>query len=62
MKIEMSENEYYAHLRNKKKIRLRQIVEHVGCTGALISMYENGKANMDHSKVLRYKEFIDNYK
>lgn len=48
-------------MRRKKNIVLRQVAEHVGCSIAMLSLYENDKCNLDVNKQLKYKEFIQNY-
>ncbi|MBT2667328.1 helix-turn-helix transcriptional regulator [Bacillus sp. ISL-4] len=57
----MSIKEEYLLQRRKKKIRLRQIAEYIGCSQSLISQYETGDCDMDTKKVEKYKSFIDSY-
>jgi transcriptional regulator with XRE-family HTH domain len=58
---EMSIKEEYILKRRKKKIRLRQLAEYIGCSQSLISRYETGDCEMDKEKVKKYREFIDSY-
>ena len=51
----------YILQRRKKKIRLRQIAEFIGCSQSLISQYETGNCDMDKAKVEKYKSYIDSY-
>ncbi|MED4619393.1 helix-turn-helix transcriptional regulator [Priestia megaterium] len=57
----MNVKDTYILKRRKKKIRLRQIAEFIGCSQSLISQYETGNCDMDKIKVEKYKEFIDSY-
>lgn len=57
----MNTKDEYVLKRRKKKIRLRQLAEYIGCSQSLISQYETGNCEMDLVKVRKYKEFIDNY-
>lgn len=57
----MSIKERYILKRRKKKIRLRQIAEYIGCSQSLISRYETGDCEMEKLKVEKYKDFIDNF-
>lgn len=57
----MSIKDIYIIERRKKKIRLKQIAEFIGCSQSLISRYETGDCEMDKTKVEKYKEFIDSY-
>ncbi len=57
----MSIKEHYILKRRKKKIRLRQIAEYIGCSQSLISRYETGDCEMEKLKVEKYKDFIDNF-
>lgn len=58
---QMSVKDIYILKRRKKKIRLRQIAEFIGCSQSLISQYETDNCEMDRAKVEKYKAFIDNY-
>ena len=55
----MEKIEYFL-MRRKKKIKLKDLAMALGCSIALISLYENDKANMDQAKVQKYKEYIIN--
>jgi len=57
----MSTKEMYVLKRRKKRIRLRQIAEFIGCSQSLISRYETGDCEMDKAKIEKYKQFIDSY-
>ncbi|MEY9866621.1 transcriptional regulator with XRE-family HTH domain [Peribacillus sp. B2I2] len=57
----MNTKDEYVLKRRRKKIRLRQIAEDIGCSQSLISQYETGNCDMDRVKVQKYKEFIDSY-
>lgn len=57
----MNVKDMYILKRRKKKIRLRQIAEFIGCSQSLISQYETENCDMDKIKVEKYKEFIDSY-
>lgn len=48
--------------RISKNIRLSgDLSKYVGVTHAMLSMYENGKANMDSDKIQRYQSYIKSY-
>ncbi|WNQ12059.1 XRE family transcriptional regulator [Paenibacillus aurantius] len=53
--------EEYRARRLKKRIRIREISEFLGCTKGLISNWENDRGYMSKEKVNRYMLFIDNY-
>jgi len=55
------EDVQYFIMRRRKKITLKQISEACECSIALLSLYENDKANMSPNKVATYKKFILNY-
>lgn len=57
----MSIKDIYIIERRKKKIRLRQLAEYIGCSPSLLSRYETGDCEMDKEKVKKYKEFIESY-
>ncbi|MGF9738587.1 helix-turn-helix transcriptional regulator [Priestia megaterium] len=57
----MNTKDEYVLKRRKKRIRLRQLAEHIGCSQSLISQYETGKCEMDKNKVEKYKDFIDGF-
>ncbi|MTD30121.1 XRE family transcriptional regulator [Planomicrobium sp. YIM 101495] len=48
-------------LRRKKQIKLREIAEFIDCSIAMLSLFENDKANLDINKQILYKQFIENY-
>lgn len=48
-------------LRRKKQIKLREIAEGLNCSIAMLSLWENNKANLDINKQIAYKEFIEKY-
>lgn len=51
----------YMIWRKKHNIKLQDIAEYIGCTGALICMFERNKANISDEKVSKYNEFIRDY-
>lgn len=57
----MTTKEEYILQRRKKKIRLRQLAEYIGCSMSLISRFETGDCDMDKAKIVKYQEFIDEY-
>jgi len=57
---ELTDRQYYSILRKIKNIKLKEISEVLGCTFALISLWETGKGNMNEDFVKVYKEIIDN--
>jgi transcriptional regulator with XRE-family HTH domain len=52
----------YFLMRKQKKIRLKEIANYIGCSIALLSMFENNQLNIDPEKERKYVEFITNYK
>jgi len=58
--MDMSKDELYL-MRRKKGIKLREISEFIGCSIAMISLYECGKANFEKQKAIQYKKFIEQY-
>ncbi|MGI2326423.1 XRE family transcriptional regulator [Planococcus sp. YIM B11945] len=46
-------------LRRKKGIKLREIANYIDCSIAMLSLYENDKANLDVNKQMKYREFIE---
>jgi hypothetical protein len=57
----MNEREFYLIKRKRKKIRLREISEYIGCSIAHLSKFECGIYDMNPKYVRLYKEFIDCY-
>ncbi|MEM5664716.1 helix-turn-helix transcriptional regulator [Bacillus toyonensis] len=57
----MNTKDEYVLKRRKKRIRLRQLADFIGCSQSLISQYETGNCEMDRVKIDKYKEFIDNF-
>lgn len=51
----------YFLMRKQKKIRLKEIANYIGCSIALLSMYENNQLDMDPEKERKYVEFVTNY-
>jgi transcriptional regulator with XRE-family HTH domain len=51
----------YILKRRRKKIRLRQLAEFIGCSQSLISRYETENCEMEKEKIRKYKEFIDSF-
>ncbi len=60
-KSKMNTKDEYVLKRRKKRIRLRHIADYIGCSQSLISQYETGNCEMDRAKIVKYKEFIDNF-
>ena len=58
--IKMEKIEYFL-LRRKKNIKLREIANFIDCSIALLSLFENDKANLDINKQIKYRNFIENY-
>lgn len=56
----MTEREHYFLQRKRKKIKLHEIANQIGCSVALLSMYENGKTQISPDKERKYKQFIEN--
>lgn len=48
-------------MRRNKKIKLREIADHLKCSESLISKWERNKCNMALSKVRKYEMFIISY-
>jgi transcriptional regulator with XRE-family HTH domain len=44
--------------RRKKNITLREIADNIGCTSALLCMYEKDKCNIIPEKETAYKQYI----
>lgn len=57
--MELSEREYWVTQRKRKKIRLWQIAEQIGCSVPLLSQFENGKCNIDYFSEQIYKQIIN---
>lgn len=56
----MNKTELYL-LRRKKKIKLRQLADYMGCSISLLSLYENDKFTFCDTKEYNYREYIINY-
>lgn len=50
----------YRLLRLQKAIKLKTLALYLGCTSALISMYEHKKIRMSKGKETLYRYYIDN--
>ena len=61
MDMQFNTRDRYMLLRKKKKIKLKTIADHIGCSISLLSKYEKGTADMANEKVRRYRAFIDSY-
>jgi transcriptional regulator with XRE-family HTH domain len=59
--IDLTNRDIYAAIRRKKKIKLKEIADYIGCCISIISEYERGTANMSHEKINKYREYIDNH-
>lgn len=53
--------EQYMLLRRKKKIKLSEVAEYVGCSISNLSQYETGKIKMSKEKLIKYMFYIDTY-
>lgn len=51
----------YRLLRLQKTIKLKTLALYMGCTSALLSMYEHKKIRMSKGKETLYRYYIDNY-
>lgn len=49
-------------MRRTKKIKLREIADHLKCSESLISKWERNKCNMESNKVKKYEMFIISYR
>jgi transcriptional regulator with XRE-family HTH domain len=58
---DLSAKEKYIIKRRRKKIRLRQLAEFIGCSQSLVSRYETENCEMDIEKIRKYRGFIDSY-
>ena len=56
---EVNKKDYYVLIRKQHKIRLRELAEHLGCTMAHISRWENDKGNMNPEKIQKYYKYIN---
>lgn len=57
----INERESYTALRRRKRIRLREVAKHIGCSVSLLSQYENGSNRILPDKVRKYKQYIEDY-
>lgn len=48
-------------MRKRKKIKLKEVAQYVGCSISLLSRYENMSVCMDKEKILKYEQFINQY-
>lgn len=48
----------YQIMRRKKNITLKEIAENIGCTSALLCMYEKNKCTISPEKEVAYKTYI----
>ncbi len=48
-------------LRMRKKITLKEVAKHVGCSISYINKWENGHLHMNPEWEKRYKDYIENY-
>lgn len=44
--------------RRQKRITLKELSEHIGCSISLLSLYENNKVSLDTIKQQKYKQYI----
>lgn len=54
--------EEYFLKRRKKNIKLKELAKYIGCSQALISLYETGKCDMSLDKLEKYRNYIENHK
>ena len=47
--------------RQGKDIKLKQIAEHLNCSIAYISYFENNKRDMSKKKIEQYKKFLEEF-
>lgn len=57
----MEEKDLLYIQRRRKKITLKMLSEYIGCSIAMVSLYETGKANFEKNKAIQYKNFIEKY-
>ncbi|KKQ06069.1 MAG: Helix-turn-helix protein [Candidatus Moranbacteria bacterium GW2011_GWF1_36_4] len=57
---EFSDRQAFAIERKYKNIKLKEIALVLGCSVPLLSLYENGRANMNDYFVKKYKQIINN--
>ncbi|NEZ45457.1 helix-turn-helix domain-containing protein [Paenibacillus alvei] len=50
--------EEYRLMRIKKRIKLREIAEYVGCELSHVSNWERGKVNFSKKRLQKYIEFV----
>ena len=61
IEIRQTEREKYTLWRKRHGVRLNEVSAYIGCTVALLSMYETGEANISPSTKKYYIEFIEQY-
>jgi transcriptional regulator with XRE-family HTH domain len=49
----------YLIKRRQKKIPMREIAKHIGCSQSLLSRFETGSCTMCYLKVEKYRTYID---
>lgn len=55
----MDDKDSYVIKRRKKRIRLVQIANAIGCSPSMLSKYENNNAEMSDKKIAKYRGYID---
>ncbi|MGE6488930.1 helix-turn-helix domain-containing protein [Paenisporosarcina sp. NPDC076898] len=53
----MNQTELFV-MRKRKRIKLKDIAEYIGCSISLLSRYENMSVCMDSDKVIKYERYI----
>ena len=53
----MNQTELFV-MRKRKRIKLKDIAEYIGCSISLLSRYENMSVCMDSDKVIKYERYF----
>lgn len=56
----MDIRETYRVKRFEKRIRIKELAKHIGCSASQISNFENGHNNFGYDKLMKYVNYIDN--
>lgn len=48
-------------MRKRKRIKLKDIAEFIGCSISLLSRYENLSVHMDFNKAIKYEQYIKSH-
>lgn len=60
--IVLTEKEKFMLWRRRNNVKLKDIAKYIGCTEALLSMCETGKANITQSMRQHLIDFMNQYK